>query len=381
VSDAEAGEARRREAAGQRSAALRNSRREQFGTASEPLRIGLASFAHVHAARYAEILRDRDDVELRVADPDAGRASDAGAHPRGAELADRLGVELVDSYAELLDWCSGVLVCSETAWHRQLVEQAAAAGTAVLCEKPLATMVSDATAMVRACADAGVPLMTAYPVRLHPDFVALRAAVQAGRIGRVLSAQGTNNGQAPFTDRAWFADRELAGGGALADHTVHLADLLHLLLESPATSVYAQTNSILHGAHPLLAAGAIDTGGLVVVDYADGTVATIDCSWSAPDSYPAWGGLTLALHGENGAARFDAFSHRLELFDDSTGSVRWPGFGTDLDALLLDEFVDVVRTGRPGQPDGLAGLRTLALVEAAYASARSGLPEPVQQIG
>ena len=347
---------------------------------SESVRIGVASFAHVHAAAYAEILRDRGDVELRVADPDASLASDTGQQ-RGADLAEALGVEVVGSYAELLDWCSGVVVCTETAWHRRLVEQAASAGVAVLCEKPLATTVSDAKAMLRACSDAGVPLMTAYPVRLHPDFVTMRAAVRSGRIGRVLCAQGTNNGRAPFADRAWFADRELAGGGALADHTVHLADLLDLLLESPATAVYAQTNCVLHGEHPLVAGGAIDTGGLLVVEYADGTVATVDCSWSAPASYPTWGGLTLTLHGEGGTVTFDAFSERLELFDDGAGAVRWPGFGTDLNALLLDEFVDVVRTGRRGQPDGLAGLRTLALVRAAYASASSGMPEPVQQVG
>jgi len=347
---------------------------------SDPVRIGLASFAHVHAAAYAEILRDRRDVELRVADPDAILAADAGQHPRGAELADMLGVHLVDSYAELLDWCAGLVVCTETARHRELVERAASAGVAVLCEKPLATTVSDARAMVRACADADVPLMTAYPVRLHPEFAAVRAAVRSGRIGRVLSAQGINNGRAPFGERAWFADRRMAGGGALADHTVHLADLLDLLLESPATTVYAQTNGILHGDHPLVSGSRIDTGGLVVVEYADGTVATIDCSWSAPDSYPAWGGLALTLHGEDGAVAFDAFSDRLELFDDAVGSVRWPGFGPDLNALLLDEFVEVVRTGRAGQPDGLAGLRTLALVEAAYASAASGMPQPVQQV-
>jgi len=342
-----------------------------------PLRVGLASFAHVHAAGYAALLRDRPDVELRVADPDAGRATDAGVHPRGAELANRLGVQLVDSYAELFDWCSAAVVCAETAWHRGVVQQAAAAGVSVLCEKPLATSVADARAMLDACAEAGVILMTAYPVRLHPDFLALHEQVRAGRIGRVLSAQGTNNGRAPFTDRAWFADRVLAGGGALADHTVHLADLLGLLLDAPPTRVYAQTNRILQGQHPLVSGGDIETGGLVVIDYADGTVATIDCSWSAPASYPAWGGLTLSLQGERGAAGFDAFSERLELFDDSAGSPRWPDYGTNLNALLLEEFVEAVRTGRQGHPDGSAGLRTLALVEAAYRSAQTGAPQPV----
>lgn len=341
------------------------------------VRIGLASLAHVHAAGYAAQLAARPDVQLRIADPDAATAADADAASRGPALAEGLGVPLVGSYAELLDWCAGVVVCTETARHRTVVEQAAAAGVQVLCEKPLAITVTDAEAMLRACAKAGVRLMTAYPVRLHPDFAAMVEQVRGGRIGRVLSASGTNNGRAPFAERAWFADRALSGGGALADHVVHLADLLDLVLDTAPVRVYAQTNRILHGDHPLVAGSDIDTGGLLMVDYADGTVATIDCSWSAPESYPTWGGLTLTLHGDAGSVTFDAFSERLELYDDRAGGLHTPDYGIDLDGLLLDEFVDVVRTGRPGRPDGAAGLRTLALVDAAYRSAASGQPEPV----
>lgn len=344
--------------------------------AGAPLRIGLASFAHVHAAGYAALLAARPDVEVLAADPDPV----AGEGPRGRELADRLGVELVGGYAELFDRCDAAVICTETARHRDVVAQAAASGVAVLCEKPLATTVADARAMLRACADAGVMLMTAYPVRMHPDFAALRHQVRGGRIGRVLSVTGTNNGQAPFGRRAWFADPALAGGGALADHTVHLADLLGTLLDSPAATVYAQTNAILHGSDPLVATGGCDTGGLVLIRYADGTTATIDCSWSAPDTYPSWGGLTLTVHGETGSARFDAFGERLELFDDTAGAVSWPDFGADLDALLLDEFLDAVRSGRQGYPDGAAGLRTQAIVQAAYRSAESGMPEPVPAV-
>lgn len=324
------------------------------------MRVGMMSFAHVHAAGYAALLRDRPDIELRVADPE--RPELAARFPYAA------------TYDELLAWQpDGVLVCSENARHAALVRQAAAAGAHVLCEKPLATTADDARAMISACRTAGVSLMTAYPVRFHPAFRQLRDTIQAGALGRVLSASATNNGQAPIEARRWFVDPQLAGGGALIDHTVHVADLLDDLLSRTPVEVYAQVNRIVHAERV-----SVETGGLVVVTYDDGTVATIDCSWSAPASYPAWGGLTLTVECAGGTVEFDAFNDRLDLFDDSEGCLRWLDYGIDLDALMLDAFLDAVRTGQPAVPDGEVGYRTLQIVLAAYRSAASGQPERVE---
>lgn len=336
--------------------------------AEAPVRVGLMSFAHVHAARYATLLKNWPGVELLVADPDADGAP--AGEIRGALLAEQLGVALVDSYDELFAWGpDAVVVCGETSRHRKLIEQAAANGAHVLCEKPLATNLADARAIIDVCAAAGVQLMTAYPVRFHPAFAELRASVRSGLLGRVLVATGTNNGQVPTNSRRWFADEKLAGGGALMDHTVHVADLLDDLLESPAVEVYAQVNRIIHADTV-----QVETGGLVVVTYRDGTVASIDCSWSAPASYPAWGGLTLAVEGESGSALFDAFADRLDVFDDSVGRLSWLDYGPDLDALMLAEFLRCIRTGEPCHPDGEVGYRTLEIVRCAYGSVRTGAP-------
>jgi 1,5-anhydro-D-fructose reductase (1,5-anhydro-D-mannitol-forming) len=328
------------------------------------IKIGLMSFAHVHAATYAKLLKSWPGVELLVADPDAATAP--AAETRGARLADELGVRLVPTYDELFAWRpDAVLVCAETSRHRPLVERAAAHGAHVLCEKPLATSLSDARAMIRACATGGVQLMTAYPVRFHPAFTQLRARVQTGGLGRVVMAAGTNNGRAPIGSRRWFVDEDLAGGGALMDHTVHLADLLDDLLGSRAVEVYAQVNRIIHADTV-----RVETGGLVLITYEDGTVASIDCSWSAPESYPAWGGLTLTVEGESGSVSFDAFADRFEVYDDLAGGLSLLDYGPDLDALMLAEFLRCIRTGDRCQPDGEVGYRTLQIVRAAYDSVR-----------
>jgi predicted dehydrogenase len=331
------------------------------------LRVAVLSFAHVHAASYVTLLRDRPDVELLTADPDAATAP--SDEVRGRAFAEQLGAAYVDSYAEAFAWKPDVvIVCAENARHLDVVLAAVEARAHVLCEKPLATRVEDAEAMVAACEAAGVLLMTAYPVRFSPEFATLRRLVESGALGTVLGGTGTNNGKVP-AGRAWFTDPELAGGGALVDHVVHVADLLDALLGEDAVAVRAVTNRILHGGDPKVQA---ETGGLVTITYAGGAEVTVDCSWSVPDGAPTWGGLTLQVVGTGGVVEIDPFGAHVDGLVAGGTRQAWLGFGENLDALMLDHFLACVRDGGTPGPDGAAGLRTLRVVAAAQESAATG---------
>jgi predicted dehydrogenase len=217
--------------------------------------------------------------------------------------------------------------------------------------------------MLEAVERAGVTLMTAYPVRFSSAFADALARVRAGQLGEVLAVKGTNNGKLP-AERAWFTDPELAGGGALVDHVVHCADLLDELLGAVPASVYATANRVLHPD------ADVETGGLVTAVYPGGTIATIDCSWSVPESAPTWGGLTLQITGTRGSITVAPFAPHV---GGRTGAGEvWAAVGDDLDGAMLAEFLDAVRRGRPARPDGAVGLRTLRIVDAARRSAASG---------
>lgn len=332
------------------------------------MKIAVLSFAHLHAVSYVTHLLDLG-AEVMTADP--GHHDRPADEAGGPSLAAELGVAYVDSYEEALAWGpDGVIVCSENAQHRPLVELAAAAGAQVLCEKPIATTLTDARAMIDACAAAGVNLMIAYPVRFSPAFTALSQTVGSGALGKTLAITGTNNGRIPLDSRSWFVDAAQAGGGSLTDHTVHVADLLDSLLgPSRVTSVYATTNRILH--HDKV---DVETAGLVSMAYDNGVVATIDCSWSKPPSYPTWGGLTLQVVGTAGIADMDAFSQRVDGYSESGAHPQWLAYGTDSDALLVTEFVASIAEGRAPQPDGEVGYRTLQIVAAGYESVHTGQP-------
>lgn len=330
------------------------------------MRIGVASLEHVHAETYVRLLHAWDGVELLVADP-GGDAVEEGRR-RTRERIVSLGVPILDSFDDLLAAApDGIIVCTPNTQHRALVEAAAAAGVHVLCEKPIATELADARAMVEACDRAGVGLMLAYPVRFSPGMRELKAALDRGDIGRVLAFDGANIARIPTTDRAWFGIPGLAGGGAMMDHTVHLADILLHLLGEPVRAVYAQSNRIAHADDT-----EVETGALVTLEFASGVVATIDASWSLPDSNPTWGGLTLRAIGESGELSIDVFGDVLRGHAEEGGRTIWRSYGVDANRLMLVEFMEAIREGRAPVPDGRDGLQTLEIVLAAYRADAEG---------
>jgi predicted dehydrogenase len=326
------------------------------------MKIGIMSFAHLHAEAYIQHLRAMPGVEvIGLADDDP---------QRGRHFARQFDAHLFESYEALLAARpDAVLICSENSRHRPLAELAAAAGAHVLSEKPLATTLDDAQAMLDACARAGVILMTAFPMRFSAPLREVKARLDAGELGRIYCFNATNQGELPRHHRAWFVDKELAGGGAVMDHTVHLADMLRWYLESEVVEVYAQTNHILHADTT-----EVETGGLLMLTFANGVFATVDCSWSKPAYYPTWGGLTFELIADRGAVMVDAFKQNLTIYRHDLQRPQWAYWGSDANRAMLDEFVAAIREDRPPSVTGMDGYRALEVTLAAYESAQRGQP-------
>jgi predicted dehydrogenase len=269
----------------------------------------------------------------------------------------------------LADQPDGVVVCSENNKHRPLVEMAAQAGVHILSEKPLATNLEDACAMMDACQSVGVILMTAFPMRFSAPLLEIKSTLDEGKFGKIYSFKTTNQGQMPIAHRRWFVDKELAGGGAMMDHTVHLADVLRWYLKSEVAEVYAVSNHIMHKDMV-----DVETGGLVMLTFTDGTFASVDCSWSKPLNYPTWGGLTMELISERGLTVVDAFSQNLNIYNQSQSSNWWAYWGSDANQAMVDEFVAAVREQRTPLVTGEDGYRALEVALAAYKSAEIGQP-------
>ena len=323
------------------------------------IRIGMLSTAHGHAHSYAAGLRAIAGVELiGVADDDA---------PRGQAFAERHGIRAFESTEALLAaGLDGVVICSANLQHRPLTELAARHTRHILCEKPIATTIADAEAMIDACASTGAQLQIAFPVRFAPPVMRLRALLQSGALGQVYSLKATNHGQMPG---GWFVDRALSGGGAVIDHTVHVIDLLRWFFDAEVSEVFAEVGTdLLHDGL------GIDDAGMLSFTLSNGAYGTLDTSWSRPAAFPTWGDVTIEVVAERGWARLDAFRQQLAVYTNHANRAQWVGWGSDMDRGLMRDFVAMIAEGREPSISGRDGLKALEVALAAYQSAASGEP-------
>lgn len=324
-----------------------------------PLRIGILSVAHGHANSYATCLQQLDQVIL------AGIYDDTP--DRGQAAADRFGVPyFADAESLLAEQLDGVIVCSENANHAPLVQLAAGHTGHILCEKPIATTLADAQAMIDRCRQTGTKLQIAFPVRFAQPILQLKEMLDHGDLGTIYSVQCTNHGSQPG---GWFTDAALAGGGAVMDHTVHVIDLLRWFWQTEVTEVYAEVGTNL--LHPDL---GIDDAGLLSFQLANGVYGTLDTSWSRPPSYPTWGDVKIEVTGQRGFVSVDVFRQQLAVSSEAWGQTRWVDWGSNMDLGLITDFIDMVRSGRDPSITGNDGYRALEVALAAYHSAAQGKP-------
>jgi predicted dehydrogenase len=324
-----------------------------------PVRLGLAGVAHLHAASYVVNAKSLPNCEITgVWDQDPERAKAFCANYGGTPEADR---------AALMARSDAVAVCSENARHAELSVAASQAGLHVLCEKPLATTVEDGERMVEAARKAGKLLMTAFPCPFAPAFERLAAKVRDGEIGRVVAVCATNRGTCPFD---WFVQTDLSGGGAMIDHTVHVADLLRRLLGSEPVRVTAMTGNRTYGQ-------TWEDTAMLTVEFADGVFATIDSSWSRPKVYKTWGDVTMNVVGERGVIEMDMFGQELSRYRPGEKTHQVIGFGSNFDRAMIVEFLAAIEEGRAPRVTGEDGLAAAKVAFAGYASARTGQPVTV----
>lgn len=322
------------------------------------VKVGIMSFAHMHAESYASCLKSVPGCELAgVADEDAGR---------GREMAREFGARYFDSFEALAaSDIDGVVIAGDNRSHLPLALLAAGHGKHILCEKPLARDIDEARRMVEAADKAGVILGTAFPCRFIPAMREIKAMLESGRMGKVLAIRGANRGTMPGR---WFIEKERSGGGAIIDHTVHVADLMRWFLKSEVTEVYAEVDTRFYDMEA-------DDCGTLSFAFADGTIATLDPSWSRPaKSFPTWGDVTMRFVLENGTVEVDAFNHKADLYSEEAGKVRWSYLGDDMDYGLVANFVAAIRGEEAISATGHDGLKSLEVALAAYRSAAEKRP-------
>ena len=320
------------------------------------VKLGIMSFAHMHAYSYAACINQLPNAELSAVWGYNERRAKAAGRRFGAKWYK----DVNDFLAADLD---GVLICAENTRHHALVELAASAGKWVLCEKPLAPDPAEARRIVKICERERVGLGTAFPCRHVPSIMAARDQIQAGDLGDIYMVTATNHGQFPGD---WFAEPEWSGGGAVMDHTVHVADVLRWILEREFTSVYCEGGNQFHQGDI-----EVDDLGSLHLEMEGGIQVQHVASWSRCATFPTWGDVTLEFVGSKGVLNVDAFNQKITVYSDARGHVEWANYGDNADLGLVQEFVDSILEERDPVANGIDGVRASEVTAAAEKSMRS----------
>jgi len=272
------------------------------------------------------------------------------------------GVEQVFASLEEMiaksEWTTAVL-CTPTSVRQKMVETLAAAGKHLFVEKPLADNFDEANAVVRTCTEAGVKLAVNQNFREHCGFHLAHEFIAAGRIGAV---QGVLHEDLMFRqDSGW---RTGADRHALSVMGVHWFDGFRQLLGREASWVWSRTSS----SPAIDCAGETDAFTQVLFD---GTPVSYVQSFSSRVSRTetvVLGSLgTLVLN-------YNGVSVSLE-----SGTTHWEnpyaGKGKPESTFrCLDRLLEAAEGGTEPSNSGADNLRTIALLDAAYASARTQAP-------
>jgi predicted dehydrogenase len=270
----------------------------------------------------------------------------------------------------------GIVVMSANRAHRAHVVTAARAGKHCLVTKPMATSIEDGRAMIDACREAGVLLAVGHQSRREPAIRALKGVLEAGELGiPVLAEANISSGDGLGIEPGdWRWSREECVGGPLMQLGIHHIDTLQYLL-----GPIARVQGWQRKAH---ARAEIDDVTGTLLEFESGPVGYLGSAYVTGET--CW----IKIGGTRAIAHYDQHLG-LSLSRDSWegGPVRESRApGMDLRAPIgtlreeLAEFVECIRTGKPPEIDGEAGLRNVAVVLAAVESGRTGRPVHVDGI-
>lgn len=278
-------------------------------------------------------------------------------------LAAEYGALAVDNLPALIQQVDVVDVCTPTPSHPEIVVAAAAAGRQVVCEKPLALTAVGAQAMADRCAAAGVKLYPAHVVRYESDYVAAKAAVEAGDIGRLTLLRLSRRSAAPR--RQWFADRERSGG-VIMDQLIHDIDYARWV----AGEVVSVRASVVFGrTEP-------EQRASVELTHATGAVSQLTGEWGGPELAFA---ATFSLTGTSGTIT-DASVASPAAEVAQAGEILPPWQSDDSPYLAqAREFLAGLNGGPSPRVTAEDGVAAVAIAEAANRSVAAG--EPVTLIG
>ena len=302
--------------------------------------------------------------------PGAKTAAVSDFLPKAAEaLASQSGAVAMSTDDIIADpQIDAVVIGTPTTTHYDIIHQAAAAGKAIFCEKPIDLSVDRIHDCIAAVSKAGVPFMTAFNRRFDPNFMKVEAQLRSGAIGDVEMV--TIQSRDPSPPPIGYVK---TSGGLFRDMMIHDLDMARFLLGEDPVEIFAHASCLVDP--EIGAVGDIDTA-MVSLKTASGKLCQISNSRRATYGYDQ----RIEVHGSGGMLRADnVLTDTVEIAtgDGYRKSVTEPFFLERYAAAYTNEmghFVDCLNAGKPMTPSIEDGLKAQVLADAADESHKSGKP-------
>lgn len=330
------------------------------------VRVGVIGAGQIAKRRHIPEYDAHPNVTIRaLCDIDEGKA---------ATLATEYGIKKVcTDYQQILDDgdIDAVSICTPNYLHAPITIAAANAGKHILVEKPMATTLEEADAMVQAAKENEVMLMVGQNQRLAPIHQVAKRVLQSGMLGRVTSFRTTFGHPGPeywSPTGKWFFSKKEAWAGAMADLGVHKADLMRWLIGDEVQEVAAFISCFEKP-------GDVDDNAICILRFKKGIIGTLTASWTYKPKednstiiYCEKGTLKLAADPDNpilvefaqpgkGEATFEV----PKLQSNEAGGQSSSG--------VIDAFIDCLESGHAPTINGEEGRRALEIIIAAFQSA------------
>jgi predicted dehydrogenase len=271
-----------------------------------------------------------------------------------------------------------VSICLPHYLHAEVTEAAAESGKHILCEKPMATTLKDCDRMINAARKAGVKLMIAENHRWTPAHIAIKEALDRGKIGEVIlvrTYEVVDERTNMSNPALWKGTADRAGGGSLMDQGVHKAAMLRWFC-GDVKSVYCWTSQQMIK----LPNKAEDTA-MMFLKFEKGAVGDLFLSF-APIAYY---NNAFELYGTHGTILEDhSWTDPVRIYSTKPGkdSYRWvtpkvehqpyPGYYKISFRLEAEHFVDCILQDRQPELSGEDGKAAVEVALLGYQSVKTG---------
>jgi len=320
--------------------------------------IGSGYIAHYHARGLAEL----SDVEVPILCSLDGKAAE--------EFAEKYSIgKVTDQIKDLLrEDIQAAIIGTPNKYHAPYAKELIQNGIDVFVEKPMAVSASQGAEMIECARKNERILMVGHMWRFDTEVNYIRDIVQSVKLGEIFKTKGYGIHE-NWGPAGWFIDKDLAGGGALADMGVHAIDAVRYILGDPEPKeVYAKISTSFGNYD-------VDDTGILMITWETGVVSIIESGWWHPHADGPEAG-TQIFGTEGYASLFPTFWKQKKGDDFEKIVPDMPERKEHCDQVMysrqMKHFIECVRNRNEPLSGKTEGQSVLRIVDAAYESAKSG---------